>query len=433
VPIRSARFALLALAAAGCGSNAAREPVWPDAEVLVVPRMDAAAPDATQVAIDAGADVAVDAAAADAATADTGPAPDAAIAADAAPPDQAPRPALGLRVLGTFISPAGGSTLDDVVLADLDADGIVDVATSNTGSSCATVFRNHGAGMLESPLDYPTIPRAQQIALGDLNRDGKPDLAVGGRGTYLLINVGAGMFGNPDMVAGTGEPGVSAGDLNDDGKPDLVAGNGTALQFLAGKGDGTFAAPVNFAAPVRRTYLADVNGDKRLDALAHDGATTITVALGAGGGAFTSPALRYALPGAQIESLAAADLDGDGKLDLAVTSAAGMAVYVLAGRGDGTFAAAAAYDLGGGASGVAIADFDGDGRRDLALARPISAQVTVLLGRGDGTFDASRAAGFATAPQPHGLAAADLDGDGRPDIATANLSGSVTVLLDDGR
>jgi hypothetical protein len=120
-------------------------------------------------------------------------------------------------------------------------------------------------------------------------------------------------------------------------------------------------------------------------------------------------------------SITAADLDGDGTIDLAIGSAINE-VSVLKNHGDGTFAAAVHYPVSGGASSLAAVDMDGDGALDL-----VTAGATVLANLGDGTF--APAVGYDAGQSAGAGAIADLDGDGRPDvIVTSPASGTVSVL-----
>jgi hypothetical protein len=135
----------------------------------------------------------------------------------------------------------------------------------------------------------------------------------------------------------------------------------------------------------------------------------------------------------------AADFNGDGVLDLAVTNSGDDTVGILLGQGDGGFSAQVTFPLGGtGATAagpqpatMAVGDFNGDGQPDLVVAADNSNYVWVLLGTGTGSF--SSAATFTVGNIPDGLAVADFNGDGKADFAVANYGDdTVSVLLNQG-
>src|SRR5437773_3506169 len=138
--------------------------------------------------------------------------------------------------------------------------------------------------------------------------------------------------------------------------------------------------------------------------------------------------------GAGPYSVAAGDLNGDGRLDLVVANSLANTVSVLLGSGDGTFQAARTFDagLGSGPIWVEIADVNGDGKPDILLANQSRASVGVLLGNGDGTFQPPM--NFPTAGNlPESITVGDFNGDGKLDVAVAHFySNNITVLLGNG-
>jgi hypothetical protein len=252
---------------------------------------------------------------------------------------------------------------------------------------------------------------------------------------------------------------VAVGDLNGDGKLDLAVANnyvsatdnrGT-VAILLGNGDGTFRPPIIYPSggigPVS-IQLADVNGDRKLDLLvanrggSPNGSGSVGVLLGNGDGSF-QPAVSSGPTGGMAMSLAVADVNGDRKPDLLVANmtSAGNFVGVMLGNGDGTFRAVETYSSGGSVfdlyhGGIAVADVNGDRKPDVMMANG-SGTVGVLLGNGDGTFQP--AAVYGSGGVANSVTVADLNGDRKPDLLVVNDAtlvssvGSVAVLLSKGR
>jgi hypothetical protein len=178
---------------------------------------------------------------------------------------------------------------------------------------------------------------------------------------------------------------------------------------------------------------ADLTGNGKQDVVFTNWHQGVSVMLGNGDGTFQAAQLT------SLESyngrVAVADVNGDGKPDLVVTtfnngSSAGQ-VAVLLGNGNGTFQAPSYFNVGHNPLGVAIADVNGDGKPDLVVANYFSNTISVLLGNGNGTFGAAQ--NFATANGPVEVKVADLNGDGKLDIATNDKGSSqITVLYGNG-
>ena len=324
------------------------------------------------------------------------------------------------------------ATATPVAIADFNGDGKADLAT------LTSVLLGNGDGTFQAPLIHSTFINASSLIVADFNEDGIPDIAISEQvGVHIFLGKGDGTFQTPatlGLATGAGFYGVMvAADFNGDGHIDLyVASESTpslASQLYLGVGDGTFRPPISVATGFNLTQgivAGDFNGDGAPDVAIEDG-TSIKVLFGQGDGTFL-PSATYPLAANNLPSylttLAAADLNGDGVLDLMWLASDRVSVFL--GRADGTFRAQSAYilDPNFNAVALAIADFNGDGLPDLAVARGNSA-VTILLGNGDGSFTAgeSFASGAGT------LSTGDFNGDGLPDLVVGTNVANVEVLL----
>jgi len=140
-----------------------------------------------------------------------------------------------------------------------------------------------------------------------------------------------------------------------------------------------------------------------------------------------APAVAYDSGASEADSVALADLNGDGNVDLAFTSSNAGTVTVLLGTGTGTFSALGSYATGNGAESVAASDFNGDGIADLVVANSTDSTVSILLGNGDGTLQAATT--FTVGTTPASVAVADFNGDGNADIVTAAESAARPARL----
>jgi hypothetical protein len=347
-----------------------------------------------------------------------------------------------------------GSEFPNLVgIADLNGDGSPDLVTLENRR--LSVFLNRGDGTFRPRSDYQTGPSPDASALADLNGDGRPDLVTANResGTVsVLLNRGDGSFGIPhDFSTGSGRssgalPTLAIADLNGDRRPDLLVGHGNVVSVLLGNGDGSFQPKQDYTTgglEVGSVAVADLNGDSKPDlaAAAVSHTARVFVWLGNGDGTFQAPH-DYAGGG---ESLSIADLNGDSRPDL-VTRSTGCCVgaSVSLNRGDGSFGPPRGYGgsggiipaSGGGVVSAQIADLNGDGRPDLVLQDVEAAGLdgiglSVFLNRGDGTFGSRR--DYRTAGDLESLAIADVNGDGRPDLAIADSNlDSVSLFLNKG-
>jgi flagellin-like hook-associated protein FlgL len=201
-------------------------------------------------------------------------------------------------------------------------------------------------------------------------------------------------------------------------------------QLSRGTGTGTFANGTTIAAsgsPSWDAKLADINGDSKLDLITAAGAT-LTTALGNGDGTFQSTATIAGMSG---QYFAVADFNNDGKVDIAQTNG-GTGLYVTLGNGNGTFAPLNNYIVGTNTVGATAADINGDGIIDLAIGEYNNSQpAQILLGNGNGTFRSTDS--VAMGVSPGALTFGDFNGDGKVDIAGADgIGGGVYASFGSG-
>jgi len=349
---------------------------------------------------------------------------------------------------------AGGPLTTLMADGDFNNDGRLDLAAMLQNSNLVSVMLGNGDGTLANRIDLalPTPGASAGSAIADFTGDGNPDLAVAEfvqpqqspiTGLVAVFpGNGAGTFSAP-KVTQTSNIGISwavTADFNGDGIPDFatvdVDGNGGISVFL-GNGDGTFGPAVVSDAGasglnVQQIAAGDFNGDGKADlaVLSLDSSnsfSSLIIFVSNGDGTFT-PGAPYDIPFAGLPYAAAADLNHDGNLDLAVADG-DNAVLVFLGKGDGTLAPPVSYSAGSRSnSALSIADFNGDGILDMVVSTDLG--LLFFAGKGDGTFQppaTTPASVLYVAPL-----AADFNGDGIPDLAVEGAPPAVSLLLNNG-
>jgi hypothetical protein len=329
--------------------------------------------------------------------------------------DTSQSPGLDFAPAVTYDS-GGYSTQNEVTVADVNGDGKPDLVVTNqciSSSDCDNgtvgVLLGNGDGTFQTAVTYRSGGwAASSVAVADVNGDGKPDIVVTNfcatssncdNGTVgVLLGNGDGTF-QTSMTYGSGGydvgsfviASVAVADVNGDGKPDIVVTNFCAtssncndgtVSVLLGNGDGTFQKAVTYdsgGSDADSVAVADVNGDGKPDLVVANfcmsssncNTGTVSVLLGNGDGTFQTP-MTYSSGGANALSVVVADVNGDGKPDLVVVNQSGNGnfgrVGVLLGNGDGTFQTAVTYGSGGyGSWSVAVGDVNGDGKPDIVV------------------------------------------------------------------
>jgi hypothetical protein len=298
---------------------------------------------------------------------------------------------------------------------------------------------------------------AQSVVVTDLSGDGKLDvlsaIAASPSSQSILsariqVPTAPGTFGDPVQSHTVADPvAIAVGDLDGDGLPDVAVANAAAatdgshavdVQFQVAGTPGALSAPVALplgALTPRRLAIADLNGDGRLDiAVAAAGTGDVQVLFQLAPGTFAAPA---GFPGGgEPTAVAAARLTGPGGVDLVVTTANGLLSVLLHGSTPGTFLPPASHAAGTSPAAVQVADMDGDGRPDVVVADYDGSLLVFLQApAGDGTllppvrYDTLDYGSCS-------IAIGDVDGDGRPDVVVANAGppgypGSVSVFMQD--
>ena len=248
----------------------------------------------------------------------------------------------------------------------------------------------------------------------------------------LLVFADCLSFAAPQNVSagGVGPSRVAAADFNRDGKTDIAILNSTSngISLLFGHGDGTFDNPVTAIRPTDKPYsiaTADLNADAIPDLVLINGiGKKIVVEIGNGDGTFNDRG-SYALE--FPEKLSFADFTGDGILDIAVSTATNL-LYVLPGKGDGTFGDAINTQTNFSPGYATPADVNGDGKIDFIAVQPDSYLIT-LLGSGGGAYVQTGPPTYTNGQTPVALGVADFDRDGNEDVVVVHYQTNDLVLL----
>lgn len=370
----------------------------------------------------------------------------------------------------------GGLTPEELEVADLDGDGRPEVIVPGGFSNAElAVLSSDRGGALTETGRYPVGESPEDVAVADLDRDGDPDVVTSnvfdrrstqefGSLTVLLNDGRGGLDPSSDSPIATNSPDeIQIADVDRDGRKDLLSltlvGEPYGLTLFQGRGDGTFADERLFRKAVGGTFeVARLNSDRLPDIVSLDqpDAASILVGTGKRERPFRRLDERAVVRTGNFEgeggapfAVAVADFDRDGRRDIATLNveepppsdgdnSRDADLSILLGRGDGRFRKPQVYALGSPTGGLTAADLNADGRVDLAVTHsgdtPEEDQyIQLLRGRGDGSF--ARAGRRELPESSFGAVAAALDAGRSLDLAVASTSfeTAVSVLLNSRR
>jgi hypothetical protein len=279
-----------------------------------------------------------------------------------------------------------------LLTADFNNDGYDDiVAVDETAKSVVVILG--GSKGFQNPMSFPVPKAPMSLCMGDFNRDGNLDLLVTGKAAYVLLGTGTGGFRPPVPYPANADR-CAVGDFNGDGKLDVAFGStvGTQVMVALGNGDGTFGNLIytTLTMEIWAVYPGSFHNNGRDDLIligrhfSTNGGVSHPVSLLAsnGDGTFTmGPEILK-----DSWDITVADLNRDGNLDFINTTQSPVEAWL--GDGNGNFTHVASAPVEGYADFAAIGDVNGDGIPDVVTANSDSS-VSILIGNGDGTFQQS--------------------------------------------
>ncbi len=328
----------------------------------------------------------------------------------------------------------GSDAADRIAIGDWNGDGLMDLAAPlSSTAGLVQIYIGKGDGTFTSGAAIPVGSAPYWVIAAHINEGKALDLVsanIVGNTVSVLLGHGDGTFGNKPLSLGSGASGASwivAGDVNGDGLVDLVTSNATTnnVSVLLGQGKGRFAPAAVFptGGTPRSVALGDFNRDGKMDIVTADfGSGTVSVLFGNGDGTFQLPQSHQV--GIQTQSVATGDMNNDGIPDIVVASVQTATVSTLLSNGDGTFQPPIVYYINNGFAGItqlALTDVNSDGKLDVVGEYFYGSGLSVLGGKGDGSLALLDC--ICGPPYPSGLAVADFNNDGLPDVSfgSANL------------
>lgn len=347
-----------------------------------------------------------------------------------------------------------GTYPSNIIVNDLNGDGKPDVVAVNAVGNNISILKN-----MSSPgtfaftrADFTTGINPKGIAIGDLNGDGRPDIVISNfnSGNASTISVfrntssgGAISFApRQDYASGNGSLGIAIADMNADGKPDIIVTSGNSGFFSIFKN--ITASPDTITLDTKQDYTLLLHPDNVTTAdLDKDGLPDIITSnfsnssisvfrnTSTGGNLSLDNRIDYSV-GTNPSFLTTGDLDNDGKLDIVVSNYSSSSMSLLKNLcTPGYISFGNAQSLNSGVSNISFADLNGDGKLDFVSGRALSGVISVFEDTypGSGNFSFNTNVDFTTGNYDTFVAANDLDGDGKPELVSANaITNTVSIL-----
>lgn len=324
--------------------------------------------------------------------------------------------------------------------ADFNQDGRIDLAMSSDAVSSVAMFLGQQSGTLQPAAPVPFLTRPFAMALGDVNGDGKTDIAISKSAAQPSIEFALGKgdatftLGSP-LPAPTTVGALALLDANGDNKVDLVMGSGKEVSVYPGLGDGSFGPAKSTPHELQlldvssEFAVGDMNGDGLSDIVLSSGKDSrLTVFLNQGNGVLASP--MYGISVKSVYSPLVADLNQDGKLDAIASVVNTQELQLFWGEGNGSLRAGARIPSFSGRETVTTADINGDGTIDIISVDSVNEAERFEVHAGDGGEVFVRSDSYPI--EPLALArtvyVGDFNSDGKPDVVIAQRTGKLSLF-----
>jgi len=333
-----------------------------------------------------------------------------------------------------YTAQSGGSGDYSSVIADLDGDGDLDIATTATLYDKLCVFMNNGDGTYASAVNYTTLS-ARKVVAADVDGDGDMDLLTANNSAHSLsvfLN-SSGTFSTRNdydfSPTQSNSGSLVALDMDGDGDIDVVESDATNnyIHVMKNDGSGAFSSTAySTSAVLNPIAYADIDNDGDMDIVTiNSGSTEVRMYTNDGTGALTVGS-GYTV-GSGPSAVTLADVNGGSKMDFIATNASSDNISVYTDGSGVPFFTSNTYSVGDYPVGVAAVDVDTDNDLDLLVANYNDATVSLLSNDGSGSFSTTHT--YSVSSYPNGVVSADLDGDGDMDVVTSNNDGKISVLM----